>query len=148
IIDTLVPLLDPEQNNKIQDEFLQIPLDYSKVLFIATANNKANIPDYILDRFQVLEMNKYDNKSRSEIIQRYMIGEFNEILRVKVSMTPQAGMKLAKSGISLREAKRYIEEIISKKLMRTVDDTKPIIITENDVVNCSTDTYNAIGFRR
>ncbi len=73
IMGVLVELLDPEQNNKFIDHYLDFPIDLSEVLFIATANNTRNISTAVLDRLEPIQMPSYSDKEKITIGQKYML---------------------------------------------------------------------------
>ena len=69
----LVELLDPEQNSKFLDHFIDYPFDLSQVLFIATANNTAGIATAVLDRLELLEMPSYTDEQKTIIGKNYLL---------------------------------------------------------------------------
>ncbi|HUW24495.1 MAG TPA: AAA family ATPase [Patescibacteria group bacterium] len=73
IMGVLVELLDPEQNERFADNYLDYPFDLSEVLFIATANNTTNISTAVLDRLEPMQMPSYNDEEKTTIGQRYIL---------------------------------------------------------------------------
>ncbi len=73
IMGVLVELLDPEQNSKFLDHFIDYPFDLSEVLFVATANNTQGIATAVLDRLELLEMPSYTDEQKIIIGKNYLL---------------------------------------------------------------------------
>lgn len=71
IMGVLVELLDPKQNSRFTDHFLDYPVDLSQVLFLATANNTRNVATAVLDRMEQIDMPSYTDEEKIVIAQRY-----------------------------------------------------------------------------
>lgn len=73
IMGVLVELLDPEQNSKFPDHFIDYPFDLSEVLFVTTANNTAGIATAVLDRLEIIEMPSYTDEQKIIIGKNYLL---------------------------------------------------------------------------
>lgn len=74
----LLEVLDPEQNNTFYDNYLELEYDLSKVLFIATANNIANIQPALRDRLEIIDLSGYAVEEKIEIAKRHLIPKQKE----------------------------------------------------------------------
>lgn len=73
IMGVLVELLDPTQNNRFLDHYLDYPLDLSQVLFVATANNTTNVATAVLDRLELIQMPSYTDEEKIHIAAEYLL---------------------------------------------------------------------------
>ena len=122
----LLEVLDPEQNNKFQDHYLEIDIDLSDVMFVTTANT-LNLPQPLLDRMEIIRLEGYTEDEKVEIAERHLIrkqieahglkdGEFtltNEGLRDLIRYyTREAGVRTLEREIAklVRKALRQILE--------------------------------------
>jgi len=89
----LLEVLDPEQNSTFRDNYLGVPFDLSKVLFIATANQLDTIPGPLRDRMEIIELTGYTEEEKVEIARRYLVRrqlEANGLKAEQASITDDA----------------------------------------------------------
>ena len=95
----LLEVLDPEQNSTFRDNYLGVPFDLSKVLFIATANQLDTIPGPLRDRMEIIELTGYTEEEKVEIARRYLVRrqlEANGLKPEQASITDEALHQIAR----------------------------------------------------
>ena len=136
----LLEILDPNQNQAFVDNYLEIPFDLSKVLFIATANDKSSIPWALADRMEFIEVSGYALEEKIQIANKYLIPKQRKIHALKASqltITQPALAKLIETHTSesgVRELTRQIATLsrkITKKLV--AKEPHPTKITPDDI---------------
>jgi len=128
----LLEVLDSEQNFSFRDNFLEIPLDLSKVMFVTTANSLDTISKPLLDRMEVIELSSYTIQEKFEIASRYLVpkqmekhGLNNNQLKIsKDSIFDIINYYTRESGV--RNLERQIAELCRKSARKIVEnkDTK------------------------
>ncbi len=124
----LLEVLDPEQNSKFQDHYLEMDIDLSDVMFVTTANS-LNLPQALLDRMEIIRLEGYTEDEKVEIAQRHLIakqidahglkpGEFvltEEGLRVLIRhYTREAGVRTLEREIA-KLARKSLRRILEGK---------------------------------
>lgn len=136
----LLEVLDPEQNNNFRDNYLEVPYDLSKVLFITTANNWENIPAALYDRMEIVILSGYTREEKEEIAVRHIIPkqlEENGIKKGRLIFTRGSLRKIiqnytAEAGV--RELERMISKICRKAAIEyTEKNTKKITVKKDNV---------------
>jgi ATP-dependent Lon protease len=136
----LLEVLDSEQNVKFRDHYVEIPIDLSNVLFLATANTTTTIPGPLLDRMEVIEVNSYTENEKFHIAKNYLVRkqrEKNGLTEKQVSISDKALEKIIhhytrEAGV--RNLERWIGAVFRKAAREFLEDEKSIIeISENDL---------------
>ena len=116
----LLEVLDPEQNKSFHDNFLDTDYDLSNVMFIATANNLANIPAPLLDRMELIEVSGYLTEEKIEIAKRHLVPkekEANGIAKEKVNIN-KAAIERIIEDYTRESGVRTLEKKIGKVFRR------------------------------
>lgn len=117
----LLELLDPEQNNAFHDNYLDLDFDLSRVFFIATANNVADIPSALRDRMELIEVEGYLTEEKQEIARRHLVPRAQEELTLSspVRLTP-AAMEFLIERYTRESGVRHLQRLIQKIVRRVV----------------------------
>ena len=138
----LLEVLDPEQNDKFVDHYLDVPYDISNVLFIATANTLDTIPRPLLDRMEVIRLSGYIQQEKYEIAKRYLVAkQVREIGFAKgdVKFTRAALLEIISSyarEAGVRSLEKLIRKILRKVSLQLAEhpETELPITIEKDAV--------------
>ena len=136
----LLEVLDGEQNVKFRDHYLEIPLDLSGVLFIATANDASTIPRPLLDRMEVIEVSSYTENEKFHIAKKYLVPkqlERNGLTEGMLSFSDKALEKIIHNytrEAGVRNLERRIGEICRKAAREFLEKKKKSVhITEGNL---------------
>jgi ATP-dependent Lon protease len=125
----LLEVLDPEQNNTFRDNYLALPFDLSKVMFIATANVLDTIPGPLRDRMEIIELTGYTEDEKVEIAKRYLVRrqlEANGLKPEQVSVTDDALRQIARDytrEAGVRNFERAIGAVLRNVAVRIAEGT-------------------------
>lgn len=134
----LLEALDPSQNSKFMDQYCDVPIDLSKVIFLATANDVSTISAPLLDRMEVIQLSGYADFEKEQIAKNYIIPELykNSGLEEKdLHITDEAFCQIIKeysreSGVRL--LKRSLEGISSAVALEKVSNPNHTTVIVNE----------------
>ncbi|MGN1140701.1 MAG: endopeptidase La [Oliverpabstia sp.] len=136
----LLEVLDSEQNKKFTDHYVELPIDLSEVLFIATANDPQSIPRPLMDRMEVIEISSYTENEKEHIAREHLISKqmkANGLKEDQLSITDEA-LRLMISGYTreagVRNLERKLGEICRKTARRILQDKqKQVEVTKENL---------------
>jgi len=123
----LLEVLDPEQNSTFRDNYLGVPFDLSKVLFIATANQLDTIPGPLRDRMEIIELTGYTEEEKVEIARRYLVRrqlEANGLKPEQASVSDDALRQIARDytrEAGCRNLERQIGAVLRNVAVRIAE---------------------------
>lgn len=126
----LLEVLDSEQNSKFRDNYIEIPIDLSKVLFIATANDIETIPQPLMDRMEIIEIEGYTDNEKFHIAKEHLIAkefEKNGIKKSWLTITDEGINSIVKyytREAGVRQLDRNIAKVCRKAAKLIVEDKK------------------------
>ena len=136
----LLEVLDPEQNSRFSDHYLNVAFDLSRVLFIATANQLDPIPGPLRDRVEVIRVSGYTPEEKVEIASSYLIPhqiEENGLPTNRISWSPSATLNIVTDytrEAGVRHLERQIAAICRKAARRAAEgDESRISITRRSL---------------
>lgn len=123
----LLEVLDPEQNFRFNDHFLDLDLDLSKIMFVATANSY-DIPAPLLDRMEIINLSGYTETEKIAIAQKYLLpksmrkhGLTAEELKIKKAAL-QTIIRLYTKEAGVRELERMLDKIARKRVRELLEE--------------------------
>jgi ATP-dependent Lon protease len=137
----LLEILDPEQNKTFRDNYLDLPFDLSKVLFVTTANALDTIPRPLLDRMEILRLAGYSEEEKLEIAKRYLIPkQLKETgLTAEQCVLPDQTVRKIISGYTreagLRRLERAIGSVTRKVALKFAEGAAgPFTVSVDDLI--------------
>jgi ATP-dependent Lon protease len=134
----LLEVLDPEQNGKFQDHYLEIDIDLSDIMFVCTANS-LNLPQPLLDRMEIIRLEGYTEDEKVEIAKRHLIAkqiEAHGLKKGEFELTEEGLRDLIRyytREAGVRTLEREIARLARKSLRRILEakDTSVVITPDN-----------------
>ncbi len=137
----LLETLDPEQNSTFRDNYLDVPFDLSKVLFICTANQLDPIPEPLRDRMEIIELQGYSEEEKLHIARRYLVPrqiEENGITAEQIEFPDSAISYLIRHytrEAGVRNLERTIGTVCRKQARRIAEGKTDKLVVNNDVIH-------------
>ncbi|MFZ3069009.1 MAG: AAA family ATPase [Microgenomates group bacterium] len=140
LMGVLVEILDPTQNNRYLDHFIDYPVDLSEVMFIATANNTGNLATAVMDRLEPIQMPSYSDDEKTHIAQNYLFPKALEaagmdpgLITVDPALWPTIIRPLGYDA-GIRTLNRTIEGIVRKvALLLVTGQAKSIALNSENI---------------
>lgn len=136
----LLEVLDAEQNNKFRDHYVELPIDLSEVLFIATANSVSDIPRPLLDRMELIEVTSYTENEKLHIAKEHLVAkqlERNGLQKGQLTISDKALAKIISAytrEAGVRNLERKLGEIARKAAREVYEGKKKTVrITEQNL---------------
>ena len=136
----LLEVLDPAQNHTFRDHYLDLDLDLSDVVFLATANVIENIPSALLDRMELVQIDGYTEDDKIAIARGFLLPRQREKAALtddEVTVTEDALRKIAADYTrepGVRQFERLLAKALRKATTKLAEDPAPITIDEPDLV--------------
>lgn len=138
----MLEVLDPEQNGTFRDNYLGVPFDLSRVVFIATANMLDQIPGPLLDRMELISLAGYTEEEKLEIAKRYLVRrqlEANGLTAEQAEIEPEA-LRLIVKGYTreagVRNLEREIGKVFRHGAVQVAEGTAAkVVVTAKDIAD-------------
>ena len=138
----LLEVLDPEQNKSFRDNFMEIPIDLSNIMFIATANSYEGIPTPLLDRMEIIELSTYTDTEKLAIAKNHLVPKqlgLNGISKKMFKITDEGILALIKGytrEAGVRNLERELASLIRKAAKRIAEGyCKSVTITPKNLTS-------------
>ena len=136
----LLEVLDPEQNKAFRDNYLDLPFDLSKVLFVTTANSLDTIPAPLLDRMEIIRLSGYSEEEKAQIATRYLLPrqlKHAGLTAEQCDITPEALKKIIGSytrEAGVRRLEQTLGRVIRKVALKFAEGTTDAVTVKPDDV--------------
>ncbi len=136
----LLETLDPEQNNTFRDNYLDVPFDLSKVLFICTANMLDTVPPPLLDRMELIPLQGYSEEEKVHIANRYLIPrqiKENGITPEQIEFPEDAVRHIIRHytrEAGVRKVEQVIGTVCRKEARRVVEGKKDKLVVTREIL--------------
>lgn len=136
----LLEVLDKEQNDRFKDHYIEEEYDLSKVMFIATANYREQIPYELQDRLEIIELSSYTEYEKYDIAVKYLIPKALDnsgLTQLNIEITDESIMKMIRNytkEAGVRELERVIDRILRKAVKEILLENKTFIKVDNKIL--------------
>ncbi len=136
----LLETLDPEQNNTFRDNYLDVPFDLSKVLFICTANMLDTVPPPLIDRMEIIPLQGYSEEEKVHIANRYLIPrqiKENGITAEQIEFPEEAVRHIIRHytrEAGVRKLEQTIGTVCRKQARRVVEGHKEKLVVTRETL--------------
>jgi ATP-dependent Lon protease len=136
----LLEVLDPAQNHTFRDHYLELDLDLSDVVFLATANVIENIPSALLDRMELIQLDGYTEDDKVAIARDFLLPRQRDraaLTEDEVTVTDDALRKIAADYTrepGVRQFERLLAKALRKATTKLAEDPSALVIDEPDLV--------------
>ena len=137
----LLEILDPEQNTAFTDDYLDVPVDLSKVLFLCTANDQSTIPKPLQDRMEIIQVSGYTHSEKTHIYQNHILPKEIENAGLKgreseYRITEGARNKLIEDYCrepGVRNLQRSLKRVLEKIVFKMVSGETNLEVNEHNL---------------
>ena len=137
-VSTLLDILDSNQNSSFIDNYINIEIDLSRVLFIITANNLENIPTPLKDRLEIINIEGYSEYEKLDIAKNYLIPNNLDIHNINIDIKDEVVLDIIRNytrEYGVRELERNISKICRKVVTKALKDKIDINTLKIDTNN-------------
>jgi ATP-dependent Lon protease len=141
----LLETLDPEQNNTFRDNYLDVPFDLSKVLFICTANMLDPIPEPLRDRMEIIDLSGYTEDEKTHIAFRYLIPRQIKENGIETKEGGQPNIEFPEEGVryivrhytreaGVRKLEQLIGTVCRKQARRIAEGNTGTLVVDKAII--------------